>query len=58
VYESELIAVVQRVRNESNGLVSNKVWGWRGRKSEPGPKEESKLAELAKQYGTGVVSEA
>lgn len=56
VYESELIAVVQRVRNEGSGLVSNRVWGWHGRKAQPGPKDEAKLAELAKHYGTGVVS--
>lgn len=56
VYESELIAVVQRVRNEGNGLISNKVWGWYGRKAQLGAKDETKLAELAKQYGTSVVS--
>ncbi|KAG9123207.1 hypothetical protein FRC07_000108 [Ceratobasidium sp. 392] len=55
VYESELVAIVQRVKNERNGLVQNKVWGWQGRKAEPGVKEEAKLGELAKQYGTSVV---
>ncbi|CAE6513557.1 unnamed protein product [Rhizoctonia solani] len=55
VYDSELIAVVQRVRNETNGLVLSKVWGWCGRKAQPGGKEEGKLVELAKQYGTTVV---
>jgi hypothetical protein len=55
VYESELVAVVQRVRNETNGLVLNRVWGWYGKKAQVGPREEGKLAELAKQYGTSVV---
>ncbi|KAG9094921.1 hypothetical protein FRC06_010332 [Ceratobasidium sp. 370] len=55
VYESELVAVVQRVKNERNGLVQNKVWGWQGKRAEPGAKEETKLGELAKQYGTTVV---
>lgn len=56
VYEEELVAVVQRLKNKSNGLVSNKVWGWRGRKAEPGAKDDGKLVELGKQYGTNVVS--
>ncbi|KAG8706161.1 hypothetical protein FRC08_001238 [Ceratobasidium sp. 394] len=55
VYESELVAVVQRVKNERNGLMQSKVWGWQGKKAEPGAKEEAKLGELAKQYGTSVV---
>ncbi|QRW21576.1 hypothetical protein RhiXN_06565 [Rhizoctonia solani] len=55
VYESELVAIVQRVRNEASGLVLSKVWGWYGKKAQPGPREEGKLAELAKQYGTSVV---
>ncbi|CAE6417133.1 unnamed protein product [Rhizoctonia solani] len=55
VYESELVAIVQRVRNEANGLVLSKVWGWYGKKAQPGPREEGKLAELAKQYGTSVI---
>ncbi|KAF8756941.1 hypothetical protein RHS01_03776 [Rhizoctonia solani] len=52
---SELVAIVQRVRNEASGLVLSKVWGWYGKKAQPGPREEGKLAELAKQYGTSVV---
>ncbi|CEL60808.1 hypothetical protein RSOLAG1IB_04047 [Rhizoctonia solani AG-1 IB] len=56
VYESELVAVVQRVRNETNGLVLNRVWGWYGKKAQVGPREEGKLAELAKQYGTSVIA--
>ncbi|CUA66742.1 Nascent polypeptide-associated complex subunit alpha, muscle-specific form [Rhizoctonia solani] len=55
VYDSELVAVVQRVRNETNGLVLSKVWGWCGRKAQPGGQEEGKLVELAKQYGTIVI---
>ncbi|CAE6402398.1 unnamed protein product [Rhizoctonia solani] len=55
VYDSEMVAVVQRVRNESNGLVLSKVWGWCGKKAQPGGKEEGKLVELAKQYGTNVI---
>ncbi|QRV93825.1 peptidyl-prolyl cis-trans isomerase, cyclophilin-type protein [Ceratobasidium sp. AG-Ba] len=53
VYESELVAIVQRVKNERNGLVQNKVWGWYGRK---GPQEDAKLGDLAKQYGTSVIA--
>ncbi|CAE6499553.1 unnamed protein product [Rhizoctonia solani] len=54
VYDTELAAIVQRVRNETNGLVLNKVWGWCGRKAQPGGKE-GKLVDLAKQYGTTVI---
>ncbi|KAJ1304677.1 hypothetical protein OPQ81_005816 [Rhizoctonia solani] len=56
VYDSELVAIVQRVRNETNGLVLSKVWGWCGKKAQPGGREEGKLVELAKQYGTTVIA--
>ncbi|KAG8690551.1 hypothetical protein FRC11_010803 [Ceratobasidium sp. 423] len=56
VYDTELVAIVQRVRNETNGLVLSKVWGWCGRKAQPGGKEEGKLVDLAKQYGTSVIA--
>ncbi|ELU42647.1 hypothetical protein AG1IA_03321 [Rhizoctonia solani AG-1 IA] len=50
VYESELVAIVQRVRNEASGLVLSKVWGWYGKKAQPGPREEGKLVELVPSF--------
>ena len=54
-YDSEIIAIVHRAKSRSSGLVTTKVWEWRGRKSEGGEKEESKAQELARRFGTTLV---
>ncbi|KAL5528214.1 hypothetical protein ACEPAF_7350 [Sanghuangporus sanghuang] len=54
-YETELLAIVHRAKSRSSGLVATKVWAWTGRKAEGGEREEKKLQELAKRYGTALL---
>ncbi|KAL5524000.1 hypothetical protein ACEPAG_8173 [Sanghuangporus baumii] len=51
-YEAEVLAIVHRAKSRSSGLVATKVWAWIGRKAGVGEREEKKLQELAKRYGT------
>ncbi|PFH50904.1 hypothetical protein AMATHDRAFT_75292 [Amanita thiersii Skay4041] len=51
-YDTELLAVIHRHKFKSSGLVSTTVWIWQGRNSEKGEKEEHKIQELARRYGT------
>jgi hypothetical protein len=55
-YDTEILAIVYRSKSKSKGLVSTQVWGWRGKRSQVGEREERKLQELAKRYGTALVS--
>jgi hypothetical protein len=55
-YDTEVLAIIQRAKVKSSGLVDTKVWGWIGKDSGVGPKEEKALADLAKRYGTELVS--
>lgn len=54
-YETEILAIIQRAKVKSKGLVDTKVWGWIGRDAQLGPKEEKMLGGLAKRYGTQLV---
>jgi len=54
-YETELLAVVYRFKTAVDSLVTTKVWGWRGKRCQAGEREERKLADLARHYGTEVV---
>jgi hypothetical protein len=54
-YDTEILAVIHRFKNKSTGLVSTTVWGWRGKRSVVGERDERKLNELAKRYGTVLV---
>lgn len=54
-YDTEILAIIQRAKVKSNGLVDTKVWGWMGKDAVVGPKEERALADLAKRYGTKLV---
>ncbi|KAL5507061.1 hypothetical protein ACEPAH_6517 [Sanghuangporus vaninii] len=54
-YEMEVLAIVHRAKSRSSGLVATKVWAWIGRKAEVGEREEKKLQELAKRYGTALL---
>ena len=54
-YDTEILAIIQRAKVKSSGLVDTKVWGWIGRDAKVGPKEEKTLADLAKRYGTKLV---
>ncbi|KAI0062921.1 hypothetical protein BV25DRAFT_1939502 [Artomyces pyxidatus] len=51
-YESEVLAIIHRFKTKSSGLVANKVWAWYGKSSQLGEREEKKLRDLARQYGT------
>jgi hypothetical protein len=55
-YETEVLAIIQRAKVKSRGLVDTKVWGWIGKDAQFGPKEEKTLGDLAKRYGTQLVS--
>jgi hypothetical protein len=55
-YDTEILAIIHRWKSKSSGLVSTKVWSWQGRRSRCGEKEDHKLQELAKRYGTNLVS--
>jgi hypothetical protein len=55
-YDSEVLAIIYRSKSRSSGLVSTQVWGWRGKRSQIGEREERKLEELARRYGTALVS--
>jgi hypothetical protein len=54
-YDTEILAVIQRAKVKSSGLVDTKVWGWIGKEAKVYPKEEKALADLAKRYGTKLV---
>lgn len=54
-YDNEILAIIQRTKAKSSGLVDTKVWGWIGKDANLGPKEEKALADLAKRYGTKLV---
>jgi hypothetical protein len=58
LYDTEIIAVIQRNKSKSKGLVMTYVWGWVGKNASFGDKEDKKLHELAKRYGTSLVSTA
>ncbi|KAJ7446184.1 hypothetical protein B0H11DRAFT_2085464 [Mycena galericulata] len=55
-YDTELLAIIHRSKSKTTGLTSSTVWSWRGKSSSLGSSEERKLAELAKRYGTSIVS--
>jgi hypothetical protein len=56
-FDSEVLAVVHRSKSKSAGLVSTQIWGWRGKRSHVTERENRKLQELAKRYGTTLVSQ-
>lgn len=55
-YDTEVLGIIHRSKAISSGLVSTAVWVWRGKRSQAGEREERKLQELAKRYGTVLVS--
>lgn len=52
LYDTELLVIVYRARSHKSGLATTKVWCWQGRKSHCGIREEGKVGELARRYGT------
>ncbi|KAJ3844708.1 hypothetical protein F5878DRAFT_63651 [Lentinula raphanica] len=55
-YDVEVVAIVHRTKSKSSGLVSTAVWGWFGKHCEATDVEQRKLEELAKRYGTTVIT--
>ncbi len=51
-YDSEILAIVRRVKSKSSGLVETTLWGWQGRRSQIGEREQRKLKDMARHYGT------
>jgi hypothetical protein len=51
-YDSEILAIVRRVKLKSSGLVETTLWGWHGRRSQIGEREQRKLKDMARHYGT------
>jgi hypothetical protein len=56
LYDMELYAVIQRTKSSKSGLVDSAVWGWTGKGARMGEREEWKMNELAKRYGTPLMS--
>ena len=54
-YDSEILAVVHRVKSKASGLASTSVWCWLGKKSRLGDREDKRLQELSRRYGTRAV---
>lgn len=54
-YDTEILAIIQRAKVKSRGLVDTKVWSWIGKDAKLGSKEEKTLKDLAKRYGTQLV---
>ncbi|KAH9924883.1 uncharacterized protein B0H18DRAFT_908993 [Fomitopsis serialis] len=54
-YDHDVLAIIHRAKVRSTGLVSTKVWGWKGKHGRLGEREEQKLQGLARQYGTKMV---
>ena len=51
-YDSEILAIVRRVKLKSSGLVETTLWSWQGRRSQIGEREQRKLKDMARHYGT------
>ena len=54
-YDTEILAIVHRVKSKASGLASTSVWCWLGKQSCFRDREEKKLHELSKRYGTSAV---
>jgi hypothetical protein len=55
-YDSEAVVIIQRAKERSGQLVSNKMWVWRGKNANFGEREERKVNELAERFCTKGVS--
>ncbi|KAG8894466.1 hypothetical protein FRB99_001247 [Tulasnella sp. 403] len=54
-YDEEVRAIIHRYKVKTSGLVSTRVFGWRGRQAEVGASEAKKLGELASRFGTTLI---
>lgn len=57
-YDAEVLVVVYRAKSRESGLVETKVWCWQGKKCHFGDKEEKKVGELSRRYGTSAVGDS
>ncbi len=51
-YDSEVLTIVHRFKTKTTGLVQTSLWSWQGRRSQIGEREERKLRDMARHYGT------
>ena len=51
-YDSEILAIVHRFKTKTTGLVETSLWSWQGRRSQISEREERKLGDMARHYGT------
>ncbi|KAH9061391.1 hypothetical protein EDB87DRAFT_1611575 [Lactarius vividus] len=51
-YDSEVLAIVHRFKTKTTGLVETSLWSWQGRRSQISEREERKLRDMARHYGT------
>ncbi|KAG9316307.1 hypothetical protein JVU11DRAFT_2338 [Chiua virens] len=51
-YDAEVLVIVNRAKSRESGLVTTQVWCWKGKRCRFGEKEEKKVGELARRYGT------
>lgn len=54
-YDTEVLVIVYRAKSRESGLAATKVWCWKGKKCHFEEREEKKVGELAKRYGTTAV---
>ncbi|KAF9819179.1 hypothetical protein IEO21_02350 [Rhodonia placenta] len=54
-YDMDVLAVIHRAKSRTTGLASTRVWAWCGKRSTVGEREERKLQEMARRYGTLLV---
>lgn len=54
-YDSEILAIVHRVKSKASGLASTIVWCWLGKQTRLGDHEDKKLQEISRRYGTKAV---
>ena len=54
-YDTEILSVIHRTKSKSSGLATTEVWCWLGKQTRLGDREDKKLNELAKRYGTSPV---
>jgi hypothetical protein len=55
-YDSEVLAIIHHSKPKSPGPATTSVFGWWGRRRQVNEKEQRKLQDFAKRYGTVLVS--
>jgi hypothetical protein len=55
-YDTEVLAIIHRSKSKSSGLVATAVYAWWGKRRQVNEREQRKLQDLAKRYGTALVS--